>query len=145
MKMPERWRSSRIVPSLSVFLPKDLKWCHAMTSHRDITWHNMIRQSEPAKVNQSDNLKITFFNLATLTYDLGLQAHPRYCQGQSLHRILTLYIKLFSRERADRHTDRQTAGTDFIPSMLTRKGINPMIIYRRWLDIICFYGGNYAG
>ncbi len=34
MKTPERWRASRIEPSLSVFLPKDSN--EAMTSYRDI-------------------------------------------------------------------------------------------------------------
>ena len=32
MKTPEHWCASRVVP-LSFFLTKDVKWCHAVTSH----------------------------------------------------------------------------------------------------------------
>ena len=42
-KMPEYWQPSRIVASLSVFLPKDVKWRHDVTS-----WQHM---TSPPKTN----------------------------------------------------------------------------------------------
>ncbi len=41
MKMPELWRPSCVVPPLSVFLLKDIKWCHDITS-----WHHIVTCSE---------------------------------------------------------------------------------------------------
>ena len=40
MKTLERWLPSRGVISSSVFLPKDVRWCHIVTlmSHRDVKW-----------------------------------------------------------------------------------------------------------
>ena len=34
MKTPEHWWPSRVVPSLSIFLPKDIKWHHDVTPWR---------------------------------------------------------------------------------------------------------------
>ncbi len=77
-------------------------------------------------INLSENPKITFFNLVTLTFEL--QTPPRYCQGQPLHQIFGLYVKQFSRESTDRqtdvHTDRCTDRTDFIPSTADMGGKN---------------------
>ena len=54
MKTPERWRPSRVVPSLSVFLPKSPPNSHSicMTSrhvwHHDVTtWRHMTEQVIP--------------------------------------------------------------------------------------------------
>ncbi len=77
-----------------------MPWRHAMTLWRHMTW-----QSEPALVNPSENPKITFFDLATLTFNL--QTHPIYCHGQTVYQILGPPIDRFSRESADRETDRQ--------------------------------------
>ncbi len=63
---------SHDVPSLSIFLPKSRQRMSRrhVTSWSYTTWCHMIWQSEPAQVNLSENPKITFFNLATLTFDL---------------------------------------------------------------------------
>ena len=54
-----------------------------------------------------------------MTYDLACQTHPRHCQGQPLLKILRPYIKRFSQESADSHTD----GMILYPQALTREGI----------------------
>ncbi len=84
-RYPCKWKRlsvdapSRDVPSLSVFLPKSRQrmsrrhvtsWRRAVTSRdvgcptHDVIWY------EPAQVNLSENPKIMFFKLATLTFDL---------------------------------------------------------------------------
>ena len=99
MKTPERLRPSCIVPSLSLFLAKDVNWCH------DVTWHYVTWESEPALVNPIENPKI---NLATLTFDLWLSNRfqilsrsnslPNGCMSNgSAERVLT-----------DRHTHMHT-------------------------------------
>ncbi len=55
----------------------------------------------------STYLKITFFNLATLTLDLDLQTHPRYCHCLHSYQILDLYVKQFSLESANGQTHRR--------------------------------------
>ncbi len=80
---------------------------------------------------QIKNSKITFFNMATLTYDLDLQSYSRYCQGQPPYQTMGPYVKRFSRERADRRTHRQTDGTDFITSTADAGGNNLCIVLRR--------------
>ncbi len=52
MKTPERWRPSRIVPSLSLFLPKDVKWRRAVTSH-DVSHYYPRWTATIIKVNPS--------------------------------------------------------------------------------------------
>ncbi len=42
-----------------------------------------------------------------MTYDLDLWTCPRYCQDESLCQILGPYIKLFSRESANKQTNRR--------------------------------------
>ena len=58
MKTP--WRSSPVVPSLSVLLSKDVKWSHDATLWCH-TW-----QSEPAQVNLSENPKNRVFQPSDL-------------------------------------------------------------------------------
>ncbi len=43
--------------------------------------------------------KITFYNMATLTFDL--RTHMRHYQGQSSHQILGSYLKRFAHESAE--------------------------------------------
>ncbi len=139
-RMIEQWKRlsvytpSSVVPSLLVFLNERpltthykytfhalhvvTPWRHNMMLRRDVIWHFMSWQRESTWV-KSENPKITFFDLVTLTYDLDLRTHMRYCQCQMLYQILGPYVKLFSHERAewqtDRHTHGYTDGTDFIP------------------------------
>ncbi len=44
----------------------------------------------------------------------SVMSHDVRCHD--LYQILGPYVELFSHESADRHTDRHTDGTDFIPS-----------------------------
>ena len=83
--------------------------------------------SESAQVNPSETPEITFFNLATLTYDLDHRTPPRYTQGQSPYQIIGPYVKRFcswERQLTDRRTHTQTHGTDFIPSTADAGGNN---------------------
>ena len=98
MKTPEHWRPSHIVPSLSVFLPKDVKWCHDVT-----LWRHSMKWSSTGKPIWKSHFSTQ--RPWPLTYDLDLQAYRRYCQGQP-HNILGLYVMYmwFIRESANRHT-----------------------------------------
>ncbi len=88
-------------------------WRHGVMLWRhNIMQHTMSWQRESTKVNESECLKITFVNLATLTYlTFGLirdtiKANP--CINFKVRRSNGSARRLLR----DRHTD----GTDFIPS-----------------------------
>ena len=130
-----------------------MTWSHAVTSRRDIrtsrtsrrdimrshhnvTWHHMTWQSESAQVNPSETPEITFFNLATLTYDLDHRTPPRYTQGQSPYQIIGPYVKRFcswERQLTDRRTHTQTHGTDFIPLTADAGGNNDSSKGKFWV------------
>ena len=59
----------------------------------------------------------TWFNDVLWHHDVILWCHGiTWHQGTYLYQILGRSVKWFSRELANRWTDRQTDGTDFIPS-----------------------------
>ncbi len=101
--------------------------CDVMTSCRDVT--SCVMTNWLCVIHPAETSEITFFSAWRpwpLTYDLDLQTHLRYYQGQCLNQILGLYVKWFSRESAQRHTD----GTDFIPSTADVGGINCIMPFR---------------
>ena len=142
---PERWRPSRM-PSFSVFLPKDVKWRHTMWCYMtSVIWQD---KSESPQVNHaSENPKIMFFNLATLTFDLWPwpSKSSEILSRSTLHQILGLYVKRFSRKSAELQTDTHahTDGTDFIPSLPTREGKISARAYQHcisaWIKVATLY------
>ncbi len=94
MKTPERWCAlTRRALLVSILAQKShimTSWHHVVTSrdvettHHDILCHHnyymyvmtkWICTGQPIRTS-----KITFFNMASLTFDLP--THPRYCQGR---------------------------------------------------------------
>ncbi len=83
MKTPERWRAlPRRALFVSILAKKSSKgcqdvmpWRHTMTSwrrtvtSRDVTWRQVSWQTGSV-IHPSETSEITFFNLATLTFDL---------------------------------------------------------------------------
>ena len=128
---------SRDVPSLSVFLPKsrqkDVKTsCRdVMTSYHDVTWrHDVMPWRHMTSgvmtnwlcvIHPSETSEITFFNLATLTFDLWpwpLNLAEIISRSFPLPNLVTLgqTVQPWERWLTDTQTHRQTDGTDFIPS-----------------------------
>ncbi len=118
MKTPERLRPSCIVPSLSLFLAKDVNWRH------DVTWHYVTWESEPASVNPSENPKI---NLATLTFDLWPPNPFQILSRSNSPPVVRQTVQLRECWQTDTHTC--THGTDFIPSIVDAGG------KRLWIQI----------
>ncbi len=84
--------SRALIVSIFAQIHQMTSWRHPETSY-DVA-------NEPAQVNPSKNLKITFFNLPILTFDLDLdfQTHKIYIIVQLLRQILGLYVQWFSLE-----------------------------------------------
>ncbi len=115
MKTPERWRPSRVVPSLSLFLPErpssthcDVTWpCHVTLQQCDMTYYVITKwtvHSFPPFICLENHV----FDLVTLTYDLEYQTLPRYCPDTPLHQFSCPYVKQFGCESVHRQTDRRT-------------------------------------
>ncbi len=138
MKTPERWRPSRVAPSLSVFLPKDLlslirPWHLDVTWRHDFTWqlcHGntglLFLRLHHQKVGKSH-----FFNVATLTFDLRpWPSNSSKILSRSIptsnFRSLSQTVQPWERWITDRHTNTQThrqTGPILYPRPLTREGI----------------------
>ncbi len=127
-----------------------MTWRHAVTSRRDIrtsrrdimrshhnvTWHHMTWQSESAQVNPSETPKITFFNLATLTFDLWpwpSNSSEIYLRSIPIlnYRSVRETVRSWERQLTDRRTHTETHGTDFIPSTADAGGKNRWSINTR--------------
>ncbi len=98
------WRPSCVVPSLSVFLPKDVKWhhgftlwCHVMSWCHIVVSHGVMghHKKDLCNLHKSHNQKVqkscfSKWRPWPLTYDLDLQTRPRYYKRQSSYQILGL-------------------------------------------------------
>ncbi len=147
MKMPKRRCPCRIVPSLSVLSPERPSTHHDVVTlwRHDVTWVTSYVVAVNLHRPSHQKLQKSHFSIWrswALTYDLDLQTHPRYYQGTLLYQILGPYIKRFSQESANRHTDAHTyTGPILYPRPLTREGtncarsINPWSILPRCLCI----------
>ncbi len=72
-----------------------IAWCHLTLWYRGVTSYDVLTcetswQRNCTNSNPSETLKFTFSGWRPwpFTHDLDIQTHPRYCQGQCLHRIL---------------------------------------------------------
>ncbi len=97
----------------------------------DVTWrlsYDMTKVNFPQVNHASENPKFMFFNLATLTFDLWPwpSKSSEILSRSTLHQILGLYVKRFSRKSAELQTDTHAHidGTDFIPSTADVGGKN---------------------
>ena len=104
-----------------------MTWRHTMTSWCYVSRLHLSWQSEPAYVNGSETQKIMFFLMATLTFDL-------WPWHSNLSEILSRWIPLPNFGSVHEtvqawerwQTDRQTDGTDFIPSTADAGGKNEL-------------------
>ncbi len=105
-------------------------WRH-MTSWCDVTWCPFV-MTECTNINLSETSEITFFNLATLTFDLWpwpLNLAEIISRSFPLPNFVTLgqtvqpWERWLTDTQTHRLTDRQTDRTDFIPSMREGKKI----------------------
>ncbi len=118
------------LPRRALFVSILVQRCHDVTPWRHVTsWRHTVRshdiiimswQSEPAQINPSENPKITFFNLATLSFDL-------WPWPSNLSEILSRStpppnfwsvcqtVRLWESWQTHTHAYTQTDGTDFIP------------------------------
>ena len=113
MKMPWRWRTSRIV-HLIVLSPD---CCHWLLSFNDAMWRYPVTSHDIMASHQRSGFCIrspklekpgkSCFDLMTLTYDLNHPTWPRFHQGQSLYHVLCPYIKWLGSESANELTDRR--------------------------------------
>ncbi len=121
IKMPEHWRPFRVVPSLSVFLPKVLLtvilfvcgkyncslWLTDTQMQLTVWRHDKTYYGTFPKLK----LKRKIFKMATLTFDLDfvkVDPHAKFREPRSNSSAV--------RELSKGHTHRHTNGTDFIPS-----------------------------
>ncbi len=119
MKTPECWRPSRIVPSLSVFLPYRPSDIHSYTC----TYTYIV------KISKSRKSRFSKWRPWPMTYNLDLLTRLRYYHRQASHRILGSYLKWFSRESADRQTHTLTDWTYFIASTAGAWGKNLLPVW----------------
>ena len=129
-------------PSLSVFLPKSRQriqdgtpWCHVvpwchMTSGVMTKWLCAIYIGHTIRKSR----KIRFLKMATLTYDLDLRTHPRYCHCQPPSKF---WVRMSNGSVGRALTDKHTHRTDFIPSTadVGGKKINRKIIGQEWFTL----------
>ncbi len=135
LKTPERSCTSRagifkvIFPKWRYFL------CHMMARRQadKTSWQHTIGQgfvwclSNLKKVSRiAQKSHFLAWWPWPLIYDLDHQIWPRYGPSRNTRQISCLYVKRFSRENADRQTDRQTA-LILWPRSLTREVINSEI------------------
>ena len=125
-------------------------WHHAMTTYDVVTLHHTTSYDMTKwtctgqPIWKSEN---HIFQPSDL--DLDQQTYSRYCQAQSLHQILSLYVQRFSQESADRHTVTHTQmGPIPYPRTLTREGMTfhegfkllswtILSLYCIWNGIVC--------
>ena len=98
----------------------DVTWHHTMTSRHDIRWHLISWQRESAWAN-SENPKITFFNLVTLSFDLcpwPLNSFEILSMSNPTpnFRSVCQTVQPWESWMTDRQTHGHTDGTDSIPS-----------------------------
>ncbi len=138
MKTPERWRALLrralfvSIPALRPFNTYYIEcqviqrhdviaWRHVTLWRHGLTSYDVLCHGREILQNQN-HLKFRNSRFSTwwpwpLTYDLDLQTHPRYYQGQCLHQILGPYVKRFSRESVHRHTHRHTDRRDLFHTL----------------------------
>ena len=135
-KMPEHWHA---LPQCALFV----SILAQMPSNDDVTpWrHDILFHNKKALCNihrshHKNNWASRFSKWRPwpLTYDL--RTHPSYYQKQCSHHTLSLYLKRFRRESADRRTDRHT-GSILYPRPLTLEGKNKCLWNRNYHWVPC--------
>ncbi len=90
MKTPERWRAlpqrALLVSILAQKWSKDVKTSRRGVTSHDVRCHYKMALCNLHRSHHRRSPKITFFKMATLTFDL--RTPLRYYKGQSPHRIL---------------------------------------------------------
>ncbi len=115
----------------------DATRCHGAIEKTRVMYH--VTQSRRRQYNW---LKITFFNLLTLTYDVDRRTCLGFYQGQSMYQLWCQYVKRVGRESANKLTDRWrdsqkhgNTGPILLPRPLTREVINRA---RNIIDILTY-------